>query len=168
MKKLLVALMVILSTGAMAQQKIGHVNSQKLLDTLPSRKVAMNTLKEFEASGTKELMEMEDDLNKSYAIYMEKEKSLAPIMQKIEQEKLQKKQQNIAEREQSLNREMQAISQSLNEPILDRIKRAVKIVAERKKLNYVIDETNTLYFDAGTDITDEVIKELLILDAKEK
>ncbi len=168
MKKLLVALMVILSTGAMAQQKIGHVNSQKLLDTLPSRKVAMKTLKEFEESGTKELMEMEDDLNKSYSIYMEKEKSLAPIMQKIEQEKLQKKQQNIAEREQSLNREMQAISQSLNEPILDRIKRAVKIVAERKKLNYVIDETNTLYFDAGTDITDEVIKELLIIDAKEK
>ena len=92
MKKLLVALMVILSTGAMAQQKIGHVNSQKLLDTLPSRKVAMKTLKDFEESGTKELMEMEDDLNKSYAIYMEKEKSLAPIMQKIEQEKLQKKQ----------------------------------------------------------------------------
>ena len=29
MKKLLVALMVILSTGAMAQQKIGHVNYKK-------------------------------------------------------------------------------------------------------------------------------------------
>jgi len=43
----------------------------------------------------------------------------------------------------------------------------VKIVGDRKKLGYVLEITNTLYYGGGTDITDEVAKELLILDNKE-
>ncbi len=51
MKKLLLALAVMFSVGVVnAQSKVAHVNSQKLLDTLPSRKVALNKLKEFEAN----------------------------------------------------------------------------------------------------------------------
>lgn len=164
MKKLLVGLLVILSTSAMAQQKLGHVNSQQLLDTMPSRKLALATMKQFEIDGTKELTEMETAFQQAYEAYLVKKPSLAPIMQRIEEEKLQKKQQDIAEREQSLNREMQAISQSLNDPILARIQEAVKIVAERKKINYVIDETTTLYFATGMDLTKEVMVELLRLD----
>ena len=60
MKKLLLALVVMFSVGTvMAQSKVAHVNSQKLLDTLPSRKIAMTKLQEFEANGVKELQEME-------------------------------------------------------------------------------------------------------------
>lgn len=164
MKKLLVALLVILSTSAMAQQKMGHVNSQVLLDTMPSRKAALQTMRQFEQDGMKELTEMEADLQKAYEAYLIKKPSLPPIMQQIEEEKLQKKQQNIADREQQLNREMQAISQSLNDPILERIQKAVKIVAERKKVSYVIDETTTLYFEGGLDMTAEVMVELLKID----
>ena len=59
---------------------------------------------------------------------------------------------------------MQAYSQELNAPILARVQKAVSIVAERLKLNYVIDESVTLYYSGGTDITADVVKELLILD----
>jgi Skp family chaperone for outer membrane proteins len=61
---------------------------------------------------------------------------------------------------------MQILSQELNKPILDRVQKAVEIVSERKKLNYVIDETVTLYFKGGMDITGEVLSELLKLDAE--
>ena len=51
MKKiiLLAAVAIFSLTSAVAQQKFGHVNSQKLLDTLPSRKAAIEQLKVFEA-----------------------------------------------------------------------------------------------------------------------
>jgi Skp family chaperone for outer membrane proteins len=68
MKKLLLALVVMFSVGTvMAQSKVAHVNSQKLLDTLPSRKVAITKLQDFEASGVKELQEMEADFNAALA-----------------------------------------------------------------------------------------------------
>jgi outer membrane protein len=169
MKKLLLALVVVLSTGSlMAQTKIAHVNSQVLLDTMPSRLVAMQKLQKFEADGIAELKEMEADLNAAIAKYEQDRPNMSPVIIKIEEEKLMKKQQALQEREQSLNVEMQAYSQELNAPILQMVQDAVKIVSERRKLNYVIDESITLYFAGGLDITDEVAAELLKLDAANK
>jgi outer membrane protein len=91
---------------------------------------------------------------------------MTPVEIKIAEDKLMKKQTNIQEREQSLQQEMQLYSQELNKPILDRVQKAVEIVSERKKLNYVIDESTTLYHKGGMDITGEVIIELLRLDAE--
>jgi outer membrane protein len=155
------------SMGAvMAQSKVAHVNSQKLLDTIPSRKEAMVKLKEFETSGVKELQEMEADFNTALGKYEKERPNMSPMLIKIEEEKLMKKQQNIQDREQALNQEMQVYSQELNKPILERVQKAVEIVSDRKKLNYVIDETVTLYFKGGMDITAEVVVELLRLDAE--
>ena len=166
MKRIVLALVLIFSVGyVVAQQKIAHVNSQKLLDTLPSRKAAIVQLKAFEESGVKELQEMEADFNKQIAIYEKNRPTMSPVIIKIEEEKLMKKQQALQEREQSLNSEMQAVSQELNKPILERVQKAVEIVSDRKKLSYVIDESTTLYFKGGMDITNEVITELLRLDA---
>lgn len=167
MKKLLLALAVMFSMGTvMAQSKVAHVNSQKLLDTLQSRRDAMNQLKEFEANGVKELQEMEADFNAALAKYEKDRPNMSPTLIKFEEEKLMKKQQGIQDRETSLNQEMQIYSQELNKPILERVQKAVEIVSDRKKLNYVIDESVTLYFKGGTDITSEVIVELLRLDAE--
>jgi outer membrane protein len=167
MKNLLVAIAIVLSAGSLsAQTKIAHVNSQSLLDTLPSRKMAMKKLQEFEVSGVQELKEMEADLNKSFATYEKNAPGMSPVIKKIEEEKLMKKQQALQDREQSLNYEMQVYSQELNAPILKMVQDAVKTVSERKKLSYVIDETVTLYFDVNLDITGEVMTELLRLDAE--
>ncbi|TNF47119.1 MAG: OmpH family outer membrane protein [Bacteroidetes bacterium] len=167
MRKLVLAFLVVLgSTAVMAQSKVGHVNSQKLLDTLPSRKAAIEKLKEFEMSGVKELQEMEADFNAALSKYEQNRANMSPVIQKIEEEKLMKKNQAIQEREQSLTQEMQIYSQELNKPILDRVQKSVELVAERKKLNYVIDESVTLYFKGGTDITQEVLVELLRMDAE--
>ena len=44
---------------------MGHVNSQLLLDTMPSRKKAMMDLQKFEAEGMQELKDLQADLEKS-------------------------------------------------------------------------------------------------------
>jgi len=167
MKKLILAILVVLSAGAIsAQTNVAHVNSQTLLDTLPSRKAAIVKLQEFERAGMMELKEMEDDFNKGVAKYQADLPGMSPVIQKIEEEKLMKKQQSLQDREKSLQQEMQVYSQELNTPILEMVQKAVKIVSERKKINYVIDESVTLYFAGGTDITKDVIKELLLMDKK--
>jgi outer membrane protein len=153
--------------SVVAQSKIAHVNSQKLLDTMPSRKAAMKTLGEFENSGINELKEMEEDLQKAYTKYMADKDKLSPVMQQYEEERLQKKQYALQQREQELQQQIQKLGQDLNTPILKRVQKAVDIVSDRKKLNYVIDESVTLYFKGGVDITNEVLVELLRIDAEE-
>ncbi len=167
MKKLVVVFAIFVSLTSIAQSKIGHVNTQKLLDTLPSRKAAMTQIEDFEKRGMEELKEMETELQKKYSKYMSEQASLTPVLKQYEEEQLQKKQQAMQQREQELQQKMQQLGNELNEPILKRVKKAIEIIAGRKKLNYVVDETSTLYFAGGTDITYEVMTELLKLDAIE-
>lgn len=98
---------------------------------------------------------------------MSEQASLTPVLKQYEEEQLQKKQQAMQQREQELQQKMQQLGNELNEPILKRVKKAIEIIAGRKKLNYVVDETSTLYFAGGSDITNEVMNELLKLDTIE-
>jgi Skp family chaperone for outer membrane proteins len=77
-----------------------------------------------------------------------------------------KKQQGLEDRQTALQQELQIYNQELNKPILEMVQKSVEIVSDRKKINYVIDESTTLYFKGGMDITAEVLIELLRLDAE--
>lgn len=166
MKHLLFVVTIMLSLSSFAQTKIGHVNSQKLLDTLPSRKEALKKLDEFKNDGMKELQEMQKAFEVAYAKFLEKEKDMSPVLRQMEEDKLRKRQQDIETRQSELEQQMQVYNEELNKPILDRIQKSVEIIAERKKLNYIIDESVTLYFKGGIDCTPEVMIELLKLDAE--
>jgi outer membrane protein len=166
MKQILVALALVISTVGFSQTKLGHVNSQKLLDTLPSRKVALKKLEDRQKEGMQELEEMQKSFEQAYRKHMETKKDKTPMLIEIDEANLMKKQQAIESRQQSLEQEIQAYNEELNKPILERIQKAIEIVADRKKLNYIIDETVTLYFKGGIDCTSEVMIELLRLDAE--
>lgn len=167
MKKVLLILVLVLGgLNVNAQTKIAHINSQKLLDTLQSRKDAMASLKKFEDEGVLELQEMNKSFEAAYMRYQQNEKDMTPVIQQMEQEKLQKKQQALQTRQSELEQQMQIYGQELNRPILELVQAAVNNVAESMKVSYVLDETVTLYFQGGTDITKEVMAELLKLEAE--
>ena len=159
------SVMLLMGFQAEAQMKIGHINSQVLLDTLQSRKDAMAALKQFEAEVVQELQEMNKAFESAYLRYQQNEKDWSPVIQKMEQEKLMKKQQALETRQVELEQQMQIYGQELNKPILDLVQTAVNNIAESKKLSYVLDETVTLYFQGGIDLTQEVMTELLKLEA---
>lgn len=164
MKNLFAVVLFVLGAGmSFGQSKIGHVNSQQLLEGMESRKAAIVKMQEFEKNGYEELQTMQTDLETSYAEFEKKAGDLSPILKKIEEEKLMKKQQALQERQQSLQTEMQAYSEELNAPILQMLQDAVKRVAKAKKLNYVIDVTQALFAN-GEDITEAVKVELKKLD----
>lgn len=166
MKNLLVGLVLFIGFGAAAQSKVAHVNSQKLLDTLPSRKAAISQLDQIQKSGVSELEEMQKAFESAYKIWIDGQASMPPMIKENEQNKLMRMQQNLETRQAELEQELKVYSEQLNQPILDRVQKAIEIVAERKKLNYVLDQSSmTMYYKGGMDITGEVITELLILDA---
>ena len=168
MKNVLLGLFVVIGFSSFAQTKIGHVDSQKLLDTLPSRKDAIRKIDSMKTAGMDELRIMDADFQKAYQDYMTNQASKSPAERQIIEGRLMQKQQMLEATQASLEEGLQNVSEELNKPILDRVQKSIDIVAERKKLNYVLDVSATMYSKGGIDITSEVIVELLILDAAAK
>ncbi|MBP5982567.1 MAG: OmpH family outer membrane protein [Fluviicola sp.] len=168
MKKLIFALVIAMGAiaSASAQTKIAHVNSQKLLDTMPSRKAAIKEINQLEAAGIKELRDMDSAVQATYQVYMAKKATYSPTVDQFEQQKIQRMQQNLEQRQQEIDQQLQILSGELNKKTLDLVKKAVNNISVAKKLNYVIDESTTLFSAGGMDITNEVIVELLKLDAE--
>jgi len=169
MKKVLLVLALAFSGIALnAQTKVAHINSQALLDTLQSRKDAMTKLKKFEEEGVEELQEMQKSFETAYVRYQQGQADMSPVIKKMEEEKLMKKQQALETRQQELEQQMQIYGQELNKPILELVQTAVSNVAKEENISYVLDETVTLYFDGkgSVDLTSKVMAELLKLEAE--
>lgn len=167
MKKLVLLLVVtvIIGTGSYlnAQSSIAHVNTQTVLDTMPSRQAAVKEQERFEKRAMEELQETQLELQQAYNKLQEEKATMAPTAFKFEENRLRKKSQEFQERQQELDQQVQILSQELNAPVLERVQKAIEIVAEREKVDYVIDETALLYGN-GKNITDKVIVEVLKME----
>jgi outer membrane protein len=146
--------------------KIAHVNSQSLLDSLPSYLKAESDLKKFQDDGVAELSVLEKQINDAYVRLDGIKGDLTPTMLKIEQEKIMGLEQRYQQTQSLLQQQLQTLANEYNQPILDRLQKAVEIVADRKKVNYVLDVSKLLYSKTGIDITAEVKSELARLDAE--
>jgi len=167
MKKLFFALVIALTavTSAQAQTKVAHVNSQKLLDTMPSRKQAIAEINEIERRGSEELQIMNDNLQKEYNIYMSKKATQSAQMNEYDEGRLSKMNTDLQNRQQEIEALLQKMSAELNDEILKTVKEAVALVAKKKGYNYIIDESSTL-FATGPDVTNEIIPDLIRIDTE--
>jgi Skp family chaperone for outer membrane proteins len=130
---------------------------------MPSRKAAMKEVENFEKRAIQELQETQQKLQQDYAKLQQEKATMSPTAYKFEEDRLNKKAQEFQQRQQELDQQIQILSQDLNQPILERLQKAVDIVSKAEKLDYVIDESSLLY-SKGRDITDKVIVEVLKLE----
>ncbi len=161
-KGVLLLVMIVTTLVSYSQTTVAHVNSQKVLDTMPSRKAAEKELQNFEQRAVKELQETQQKLQQEFAT-LQQDKTMSPTVRKFEEDRLNKKAQEFQTRQQELDQQIQILNQDLNAPILETVQKAVKVVCEKQKIDYVIDQSSLLYSN-GTDITDLVIKEVLRME----
>lgn len=168
MKQLLFSLLlvVIAATSAQAQTKMAHINSDRIIDTLPSQKKALADLEVIQKASIAELEEMQAAFQKDVDLYNREAPGLSAALKQYREEQLMKTRQRIEQRSADLEKEMQLLNQQLFEPIEARMRKAVEIVAVRNKIAYVTEATNTWFHTGGIDITNEVIAEAMKLDAE--
>jgi len=162
--KILVIFFTLFSVANFAQVKIASVDSQRLLDTMPSRKVAIEKIIEHEKQLVNDLKDLQAEIQKMEKEYQEKMNDWTPVLRQSFEKKLQDKYNHFQTSQQSSQEELQAYGEELNAPILERLQQAVKIVAENQKLSMVLDKTSTLYATTSLDITDAVAVELLKME----
>lgn len=164
MKNILTGLVILMSFGTMAQVKVGFVDSQKLLDTMPSRKIATEKYLEHEKELAGEIRAMDAELQKLIKDLETNGGTKTPVLRQAAEKKIMEKERQLEERYESVQQELQAFGNELNKPILSRIQKAIAIVAERQKLSMVVDKSSTLYSAAEMDVTSAVAVELIRLE----
>jgi outer membrane protein len=149
-----------------AQQKIGYVNSEKILAELPSAKEAKDSLATIVKIWQGELDRMSHDLQDKYEDYQKKQGLYNDQTKQVEQKKLIEEEQKMNDyKSQKFGQqgELTLQQERLMQPIKEKIFAAIKQIAVENKLAFVFDKAGDvvlLYGETSADYTYKVIDRL--------
>lgn len=148
------------------QQKIGFVDSQVMLNTLPEAIKAQGDLDKIAKGWYAKADSMTANLQTDYATYQKQQGTMSP-------EKLKDAQQVIVNKEQELNQYKQAKfaqggelykkQEELFAPVKEKIMKGIQEVAKEEAMNFIFDKSGDillLYADVQFDITYKVLDKL--------
>jgi outer membrane protein len=155
-KTILILLTAFITLTASAQMKTATVNSNELVMSMPETKALQAKIQEKSAELSKQL----ETMYKQYETKMAELKGINPQkMTAIEEAKvaeLQDLQKRIEKFEQSAQKEVQQMEQTLSVPILEKAKKMIEVVATERGYTHVFDVSagGMIVFPKGDDITD--------------
>ncbi len=160
-----VVIAVVTGNSVNAQQtvKLGHVNSQEILQVFPDRINAEKAMQEYAKKLETEQKRMEDELNKKYQEYLVQRDSLAELVKATKEKDLQELQQRIATYSQIAQQDLQKKEEEMIKPIIEKVQKAIDEVGKENGFTYIMDVANrtVVYVGTGsTDITSLVKKKL--------
>jgi outer membrane protein len=165
-KKIVISVLLLLSSVAVFSQKYAYVNTKYILENMPEYKEAQRQLDELSEKWQKELEQMLADLDKKRASY-EAEKVLLLEEQRATRERdiqeLVDDVRDFQKKKFGVGGELFLKRQQLIEPIQDRIYKEVKNVAESGNYSFIFDsssQSNILYADKKLDKSDLVLRNL--------
>lgn len=162
MKKVLYILAAVftLGTSVASAQKVGHVNSQELLLGLPERAAAEAELKKYADEKKAEIDALTARYQQEVQKYLAEKDKLTPAIQQSRESDIMEMEKRIQEVQQNAEDNLQKKEQLLMEPMIKRVKDAIGKVAKANGVNYVFDVNTLIYYEGGTDLQEQVKKEL--------
>ena len=152
------------SGSAMAQKniKLGHINSNELMQIMPGRDSAQAALqKEVEALQA-ELETMNKEFETKYNDYVAKRDQLSELIRKTKESDLQNMRARIEESQTNAQKLLEERQEALLKPIVDRAKKAIEEVGKENGYTYIFDSGigTVLYSQDSDDIMPLVKKKL--------
>ncbi len=157
MKKTLIAIVAcLLAFGgtAMAQKnvKLGHINSNDLMQIMPGRDSAQAVLQTEVTELENTLKSMQAEAEKRYNDYVANQAGWTELIRQTKQREIQDMAARIEEFQKNAQEQLQAREAELLKPIIDRAKKAIEDVAKEGGYTYIFDAgTAALLFDEGGD-----------------
>ncbi len=144
MKTVLVAIALVIGmTSAVQAQdsKIAHINTQALVEAMPSYKGANAELEKLQKSYQAQLTEMRTELQKTSERYGREVETQTDETNIARQKEVQETIQKINEYEQNAYTDLRTKEQDLLKPILEQARVAIQKVARAKGYQFVLDST---------------------------
>ncbi len=164
MKKLIyiIAGVLFLGTNASNAQKTGHVDSQKLVLSLPDYTKAKLEIEKFNQERMKEYEAYKAKYDLMVSTF-EKDVAAGTMDETLKQSRygdILDYEKKMGEFEQTHNENLQKKEKLFMDPIIKRVKDAIAKVAKAQGINYVIDTGTLVYYEGGNDLQELVVKEL--------
>ncbi len=164
-------LLVLLVPGlTMAQVKVGYMNPQKVLNALPQRAKIQKELNDYMAQKQQDYGKKADSFRNEIAEYQKKSASMSSDENNKEKQRLSSLSQELQKYRTNLQQDLDNKRNELMSPLLAKINKAMKEVADQMNLDFVLNETtqqgeSILMYVSNTgkqkyDITQKVIDKL--------
>lgn len=167
MKKTLILLFVALfatGTSVMAQKniKLGHINSNELMQIMPGRDSAQSALEKEVAELEETLKTMQSELEKRYNDYQAGQAGWSDLIKQTKQSELQDMGSRIEQFQKNAQKQLQDREAELLKPIIERARKAIEDVAKENGFTYIFDTgVGTLLYQQDSDDIMPLVKKKL-------
>ncbi|MBK9109217.1 MAG: OmpH family outer membrane protein [Saprospiraceae bacterium] len=144
-------------------QKVGHVNSVQLIDSLKEAKQASMALKQYEQSLAKAGEDMLVSFQQKLKAFQDEVKkgSLTTNQQKQKESELEVDQNAIVNYRESMRSSLDKKRQELVKPILEKINTALKAIGVDEQYQFIFDSSvGMLYFTESENLFSKVFNKL--------
>ena len=167
MKKLILAAVLVLGFGifnASAQTKIGYINTEELMGSMPEAQKADADLKEYEASLVQQGEDMKKEFDDKVTSFNTDSIKWTPSMKDIKRKELSDLYQRLQGWNQQAQDMYQAQANKAGVPIRQKALEAIQTVAKENGYGYVFEINSLLVYPPSDNIIGLVRKKLNIKD----
>ncbi len=133
-----------LSGSATAQAKIGYINYEEVVASMPETEVANKQLQDFQESLAKQGQDLEAEANDKSNQFIKDSASLSQSMKDIKRDELVKLIQRVQNYNSEAQEKVKQTAQQKFAPIQQKATDAIKEVAKEKGYAFVLDQTNLI------------------------
>lgn len=141
MMKVIVAVAFVLAAMGVSAQtaKLGHIESQKLIQAMPEMTAAQKTLQDKQTEVEKELTNMKEQFQTKMADYSKNMNTYSDVIRASKEQELQELQQRIQRFQEIALDNLEKTQKDLMQPIMDKALNAIKEVAKENNFTYIFD-----------------------------
>ena len=165
-KGFIVVLVALLAFGgsAIAQKniKLGHINSNDLMQIMPGRDTAMNLLQKEVEDLQAEMEAMKKEYETQVNNYLAKKDQLSELIRKSKESDIQKMAERIETFQANAQKLLEDRQEELLKPIVDRAKAAIEEVGKENGYTYIFDAgVGTILYSQDSDDIMPLVKKKL-------
>ena len=163
MKLVAVAAFMLAAMSVSAQVKLGHINTQELIQAMPETAEARKTLETKQTEIENELTNMQESFRTKLEEYSKSAETMSDVIRASKEQELQELQQRIQNFPQLAVHNLRSTEQELFQPIMDKALNAIKEVGKENGFTYVFDLSagGILYFADNTEDILPLVKKKL-------
>ena len=146
---------------AQAQVKIAHVNTTEVLEALPEHAKAAKDLEKYYGDLQSQLQTMAQEYQSKVQDYEANQATMNNLVKQSKEKEINDLGNRIQQFQNNAAQELEAKSEELQKPIVDKVKKAIDAVAKEKGFAFVFDSSIPVYVAADApDITKDVKSKL--------
>ncbi len=146
--------LLLFSTTAFAQMKLGHINSLELLSFMPGVKAADAQLETYAKQLDDQNSKMVGEYEGKVQEYQSKESVMMDAIKEVKLKEIADLQERIQNFQVSAQDKLAEKRDELISPILEKAEKAIQDVAKEKGYTYIFDTSSgaILHFDESNDV----------------